>query len=85
VDLVASASGGFAGQDTVSGFASVYGSWRDDILTARLGGVASVLLGGAGADLLAVDDGDGMDLVFGGDGTDHCLADGSEVSTTCEG
>lgn len=85
VDLVASTSGGFAGQDTVSGFASVYGSWRDDILTARLGGVASVLLGGAGADLLAVDDGDGMDLVFGGDGTDHCLADGSEVSTTCEG
>ena len=84
VDLAAGVASGIAGQDAFSDIAHVIGTPFDDVLTARLPGVASRVLGLGGSDVLAIDDGDMLDLIIGGDGTDACMSDLGESESTCE-
>ncbi|MEX2458755.1 MAG: lamin tail domain-containing protein [Actinomycetota bacterium] len=84
VDIGAALSSGFAGNDRFTSIDGVTGSARDDSLTARVGGVASIVIGFYGNDTLNVFDSDTMDTVHGGGGVDICVVNPGESLNTCE-
>jgi Ca2+-binding RTX toxin-like protein len=84
IDLTAQTSTGAFGIDVITGFVHVNGSDRNDVLTGRLGTVASRVQGFAGNDTLRIDDGDTMDVIWGGAGMDGCTFDVGELPLECE-
>lgn len=84
VDIGAGMSNGFGGNDLFTSIDNVTGSARDDSLTARIGGLASIVIGFYGNDTLNVFDSDTMDTVHGGGGVDICLVNAGESLNTCE-
>ena len=69
-----------AGDDIIRGFGG------NDVLDANnFGRDEDILRGGSGDDRLFANDGDSMDLVFGGPGFDICVVDDrSEIGGGCE-
>jgi Ca2+-binding RTX toxin-like protein len=84
IDLTAMTSSGAFGTDGLASFVHVYGSDRDDVLTARFGGVGSWVIGFAGNDVLHGDDGDMQDFVRGAVGMDSCSFDVGDLVMECE-
>jgi Ca2+-binding RTX toxin-like protein len=84
VDLGAGLSSGFGGSDQFTGIDNLTGSNRDDTLTARIGGLASIVIGFYGNDMLNVFDSDSLDTVHGGGGVDVCIVNSGESLNTCE-
>jgi Ca2+-binding RTX toxin-like protein len=76
-------AGGAEG-DTIAGFESMSGSAFDDVLSAPISGVASLVNGTKGADTIDVTDGDALDSANGGTELDTCQADGGDLLTACE-
>ena len=69
-----------AGDDVIRGFGG------GDVIDANnFSGDEDILRGGPGNDRLLANDGDSMDLVFGGPGFDICVVDDrSEIGGGCE-
>jgi Ca2+-binding RTX toxin-like protein len=69
-----------AGSDILRGFGG-----NDTLDANNFGGDEDILRGGSGNDVLLANDGDSMDLLFGGPGFDICVVDDrSEIGGGCE-
>jgi Ca2+-binding RTX toxin-like protein len=82
IDSTTVSSTGFAGTDDIQTgagvpFINVFGSARDDTIVL-LGPVASLVIGAGGDDQIQVNEGDELDTVYGGLGSDTCLVDPTE-------
>ena len=72
------------GSDSLASLEDAFGSPFDDTLIARIDGVASLLKGLAGDDILDTRDSDSLDSADGGLGFDGCLTNGTDKRSTCE-
>jgi hypothetical protein len=71
-----------AASDTFSGIENVTGTPNADDITFAWSGIASFARGRDGDDLLSTEDGDALDTMSGGAGTNVCAnADGDTVNT----
>jgi Ca2+-binding RTX toxin-like protein len=85
VDLATNTVGGAAAGDTIAGFESAYGSAFDDVLSAGLDGVRSLLTGNNGDDELSTEDADDTDSIMGGNHLvgDTCVGSAGDMLVTC--
>lgn len=81
---IAAALTGDGGSDDLTGVEEAVGSPFDDVMVARIAGVASELRGGAGHDTIDTADGDALDVVAGLAGGAACTADAGDRRSGCD-